>query len=539
MSMSISKRLVVMSRGAILALIVVGLIGFLTARQITADMKYTSENVIRSLGLLSDAESSFLLIRVNGLYHLSYDDAAKKAPHDVAIKQKVTDIRKNLGENEKSVTDPRDKALLEEDKQFFSAYVTVLERVLEKSLANDRVGANAVIEKEWKPAGEKLTYAFGQHKQYNEKLAADLAQNAAAAGQRNAVITAFAAVAGMLIVGVMGILLSRGIQQSLRKMHDTMFRVQGHLDFTARVEGLPRDEIGEAAEAFNLLLDKLQGNLRQVSANASQVATSASEVAAVSNQIATASQAQSEAASSMASSVEQMSVSINHVGDRANEASRVSSESGKLAEEGEAVISQTMREVSQASATASQAEERIRKLENESERISSVVAVIKEVADQTNLLALNAAIEAARAGEQGRGFAVVADEVRKLAERTAVSTQEITHTIESMRQGARDAVDGMRNVVLQVEQSAKLANHANEVMIKVGSGSREAVSMVGEISSAMSEQTHASHSIAKQIEHVASMSDEGSAAASESASAAHDLESLARSMQGMIAAYRL
>ncbi|SFN06894.1 methyl-accepting chemotaxis protein [Formivibrio citricus] len=539
MNLTISRRLAVMSVGAVLALIIVGLIGFVTARQITADMKYTSENVIRSLGLLSDAESSFLLIRVNGLYHLSYDDAARKAPHDEVIKQKVADIRKNLGEYEKSVTDPRDKALLEEDKQLFTAYVVALDRMLEKSRANDRAGANTVIEAEWKPAGEKLTKAFAQHKQYNEKLAADLAQKAAATGQRNAVITAIATLAGVLLVSVMSVLLCRGIRNSLKKMHDAMFRVQGQLDFTARVEGLGRDEIGETADAFNRLLDKLQENLRQVANNANQVATSASEMAAISNQIATASVAQSEAASSMASSVEEMSVSINHVGDRANVASQFAGESGKLAAEGEQVIGQTMQEVSQAAATASQAEERIRKLESESERISSVVAVIKEVADQTNLLALNAAIEAARAGEQGRGFAVVADEVRKLAERTAASTQEITQTIESMRQGARDAVEGMHHVVQQVEQSAKHASHANEVMIKVGSGSREAVSMVGEISSAMREQTHASHSMAQQIEHVASMSEEGSAAASESARSARDLERLAGSMQGMIAAYRL
>lgn len=539
MNMSISKCLAVMSLGAVLALVLVGVIGFTTARQIAADLKYTSENVIRSLGLLSDAESSFLLIRVNGLYHLSYKDQARKGPHDEVIKQKVADIRKNLGEYEKSVTDPRDKSLLEEDKQLFTAYVVALERMLEKSRANDQVGAEAVIEAEWKPAGSKLTTAFAQHKQYNEKLAADLAQKSAATGQRNAIITAVATLSGVLLVSLMGIFLSRGIRYSLGKMHDAMFRVEGQMDFTARVEGLRQDEIGETAEAFNRLLSKLQDSLRQVSTNAGQVATAASEMAAISNQVASASLAQSEAASSMASSVEQMSVSINHVGDRANEASQFSSESGKLASEGEEVISQTMREVSQASTTASQAEESIRKLENESERISSVVAVIKEVADQTNLLALNAAIEAARAGEQGRGFAVVADEVRKLAERTAASTQEITLTIESMRQGSRDAVEGMRHVVQQVEQSVKHASYANEVMIKVGNGSREAVSMVGEISSAMREQTHASHSMAKQIEHVASMSEEGSAAANESARSAHDLERLAGSMQKMVAAYRL
>ena len=539
MRLSIAKRLALMSAGAVLALVVVGIIGYTTARQIAADMKFTSENVIRSLGLLSDAESNFLLIRVNGLYHLSYDDPAKKASHEAVIKRMSENIRKNFSEYEKTVTDPRDTSLLEEDKQLFSAYQTALERMLAKSHANDREGANTVIESEWKPAGEKLTQALAQHKQYNEKLAADLAQNAAATGQRNAILIALVTLAGVLLLSVMSLLLSRGIRYSLNKMHDVMFKVEEALDFTARAEGLRRDEIGETADAFNRLLDKLQMNLRQISDNANQVATAAGEMAAISNQVASASVQQSESASSMAASVEQLSVSINHVGDRAVEASQFSSESGKLAIEGEDAISQTMHEISQASATASTAEGRIRKLENQSEQISSVVAVIKEVADQTNLLALNAAIEAARAGEQGRGFAVVADEVRKLAERTAASTQEITQTIESMREGAHGAVDGMHMVVQQVEESVRLANNANEVMIKVGRDSREAASMAEEISSAMREQMQASNSIATQIESVAQMSEEGNAAASESASSARELARLATNMQGIIATYRL
>lgn len=539
MNMTISQRLAVMSGGALLTLMIAGLAGYFTTQQVTSSLKFTSENVITSLGLLSNAESDFLLIRVNGLYHLSYDDPAKRAPHDAAIKQKTDGIVKGFAAYEQLVTDAADRSLLENDKKLFSEYVAALNRMLEKSRANDRAGANAVIENEWKPAGVKLTSAFAEHKKFNEQLASELAQKAAVAAQRNSFITGLATLAGVILVSVMSLFLIRGIRHSLREMHDTMVKVEGQLDFTARVRELPRDEIGETAEAFNRLLDKLQDNLRQVSANSGRVAKSASEMAAVSRNIAAASAQQSDVASSMAASVEQMSVSINHVGDRANEASQFSSESGELAAEGEKVISQTVQEVRQASTSAAQAEECIRTLESQSEQISSVVAVIKEVADQTNLLALNAAIEAARAGEQGRGFAVVADEVRKLAERTAASTQEITNTIESMRHGASSAVESMHSVVQQVERSAQLSSHANEVMIKAGNGSREAVSMVGEISCAMREQTQASQSIAQQIESVAQMSEKGSAAASESARSAQELEQLSQSMQNMVAAYKL
>ena len=539
MNLTIAWRLMVMSTGAVLALLIVGLLGYTTAQQITEDLKFTTGNVIPRLGLLSDAQSNFLLIRVNGLYHLSYDDPAKKAPHDSVIAQKIDAIRQSFSEYERLLTDARDKSFLEDDKTVFAAYLVALDRMLEKSRANDRAGANEVIETEWKPAGEKLTRAFAEHKKYNEKLAADLAQTAIASAHRNLVIIAVAALFGVLLVGVMSLLLSRGIRYSLREMHTTMLRVEGQLDFTARVKALHQDEIGDIAAAFNRLLDTLQENMRQVATHSGEVAVAAAAMVAVSDQVASASAQQSEAASSMAASVEQMSVSITHVGDRANDASKFSSETGELATSGEKVIGLTMLEIKQASVSATQAEERIRTLERESERISSVVAVIKEVADQTNLLALNAAIEAARAGEQGRGFAVVADEVRKLAERTAVSTNEITKTIDSMRKGAHTAVDGMQQVVIQVEQSVQRSSQANDVMINVGKGSREALAMVGEISSAMREQSQASQSIAQQIENVAQMSEEGSAAAYESARSANSLQELANNMQKIVSAYRL
>ncbi|WP_295003885.1 methyl-accepting chemotaxis protein [uncultured Dechloromonas sp.] len=288
---------------------------------------------------------------------------------------------------------------------------------------------------------------------------------------------------------------------------------------------------------------KMQANLQhmldELRRNADGVANAAHEMATTSQQVAGASALQSEAAASMAAAVEEMTVSINHVSDSAHHAHSVTTQTGELSNAGNQAIDETVAEMQRISATVHQASSTIREMGESSQRISSIVGVIKDVADQTNLLALNAAIEAARAGEAGRGFAVVADEVRKLAERTAKATTEISDMVSTVQGNAELAVSTMDETVARVAEGVSLARKTSESMLSINHGAQQVMDTVTDISNALREQGVASNEIAVNVENIARRSEENSSAVRAVAETAIHLEKLAADTRQAVSRFRI
>ncbi len=334
-------------------------------------------------------------------------------------------------------------------------------------------------------------------------------------------------------------LMARAIANPLSKFTSHIEEVANSSDFTQRIASAGNNEIGHAASAFNKLTAALQESLRKLLQSVDQVSSAAKMLADASAQVASGSAQQSGATASIATSVEQGTKSINSVSGHAQDVLAISANSAELSQRGQHTIQETVAEVLRIEETIRNSANVIGDLGQKSSNISSVVQVIKDVADQTNLLALNAAIEAARAGEQGRGFAVVADEVRKLAERTTQSTHEITQLIGNIQQSSHVAIDSMNNAVNQVDQGVVMAKQAGEVVDQIKDRASSVTGAVQKIASALTEQSSASNTIAVQIEDVARMTDVNSKATSDMSTAIRNLESLVSEMRSIGGRFRI
>ena len=282
--------------------------------------------------------------------------------------------------------------------------------------------------------------------------------------------------------------------------------------------------------AMKVMQSNLQKLIGEIQTDADMVASAAKKMTIAAEDVAWSSNQQSASSLEIAAAMEQSTVSINLMSDSANRAQTISGDSELLMNETSGVVSEAVNRIAKIATVVEQASQTVRTLGQESENVSKIVLVIKEVADQTNLLALNAAIEAARAGEQGRGFAVVADEVRKLAERTTQSTQEITTMISSMQSSARDAVTCIEDAVANVNEGVILTKRVGESVSRLGASSHEVKEVIIDVSSALREQNAASNEIARNVEQIAQTGERNSGAVGAVAKAATELQQLANSL---------
>jgi methyl-accepting chemotaxis protein len=337
---------------------------------------------------------------------------------------------------------------------------------------------------------------------------------------------------------VCGILVSRSILQPVSGLRDALNAAQRDNDLTVRARGAGSDELGQAMDAFNALMAHWQQTVGRLKHDAARLSGASTSVASATRDIAGQAQAQSEAASSTAASVEKVSVSISQVAEHAEQTQGIAQQATALSESGRETMRKAAQSMTRLAGSVQDSARLIEALAKRSAEISTIVEVIRDISEQTNLLALNAAIEAARAGEQGRGFAVVADEVRKLAERTGASTTEISALTGTIQAEVASAVAQLKQSTTQVDEGVGLSAEVEQALAQIQDGAGSTRNFVGDIAWAAAEQRSASQDIAKHVERIARMAEDSSRAIEVATDAARDLETLATAVNSQVSQFR-
>lgn len=507
-----------------------------------------------SLGTLQDrteemasaARKVQLSLVIPGILNLNRERAIKSLllddPEDIRAldAERARTVQLNdvyLKEFEASVKDPEGIALLQTMREKRKIYLDSLAAFVQKSKGADRAMLMATVDRE---LGDKVKAYQDAYNTMSDYQAASLKKDQELA--TNTVSRVRTLVIVTLLIGILASLalitwITRSVFRTLGgepadAARSVALIAQG--DLTQPIPSSRPDSLLGHLEAMRCELNSVIARLK---GGADRLVSFSGELAKASETVAQGAGRGSDAASSIAASIEQMTTSISDLSNNAS-AAAATRQTGQIAASGSSTVMDLANGMATLSVSVRDSAGKVAELGQQSDEIRSIVGLIQSIADQTNLLALNAAIEAARAGEQGRGFAVVADEVRLLAQRTTQSTQEIASKIQGIQSNVKAVVAIMDHNVEQVTQGEQLASHGAEAISTIQKATEEVVSIVRNISDAVRENSTASQEVARTVEHIATLSEQNSHSSNEVAGTANELTELAHELSRISAQFK-
>jgi methyl-accepting chemotaxis protein len=352
-------------------------------------------------------------------------------------------------------------------------------------------------------------------------------------------VTIIGTLIAIAISSTIAFFIVRGIMQPINATNTILKNITEQGDLTKRVAITSGDEIGEMGEYFNAFVSKLQGIIREIVESATQLSVAAEQMSKVAADTNEGLNRQNSETVQVATAMTEMAATVDEIARNSQNGSDAASSSDREAKSGNQAVSITIKTINELAGDVENSAMILENLKGDSENISAVLDVIKNIADQTNLLALNAAIEAARAGEQGRGFAVVADEVRTLAQRTQNSTSEIENLISALQKGAESAVNAMEQNRTKAAETVEQAAQAGEFLESITQGVSTILDMNSQIAVSSEEQAAVAQEINRSIVSIQSISDETSAGATQTSESSKEVTILGNRLRQLVEQFRV
>ena len=436
------------------------------------------------------------------------------------------------------IADEEEKKIFADFTSDWDKYIGVSNNILKLVRDGKRAEAKALLQGESHKAFDDARAKMEEDIDFNMKAASGLAAEMEAIYQ-----SSWKWITGVLTVSVlMGLLITVVIIKSIKDPLQRLMDVSGKIidgDLTATVAVTGNDELGQLGRRYNEMGLSLQETMKKIGEAAVHLASSSTQLSATSEQISRGASDQDSQATQVAAAMEQMSATVMEVARNSAEAADSAREASTTAKDGGGIVDKTVGRMEKIAKATQETGRIIDALGQSSDKIGEIISVINDIADQTNLLALNAAIEAARAGEQGRGFAVVADEVRKLAERTTKATKEIAVMINTIQDDTSGAVRSMAEGGKEVEEGVELAREAGRSLENIVQKADRVTEMVQRIAAASEQQSTASEQISGNVENIAGVIKQNASAVHESSTAAQELANLAQELQGLVSRFKV
>ncbi|KQB93934.1 chemotaxis protein [Geobacillus sp. PA-3] len=532
MKMTVRKKLLA-GFGLVYVLIAL-LVGFACYEMSTLDRTYT-DVIDNRMPKLVDAKQLEVLIRrqVGSMrgYLLSGDETEREN-----FEKAHEEYKKTSETLDASLTQEKTKQLLAELDLLEQQFYELSQRAFELKEQNKPEQYNALVITTGRDITAQFDVKMNEFVALQQRELDRASHNASASAERVLRLVLIVSVLAVAAGAIVSYYISRSLSLPLLALSEAAKRIAAG-DLTETKTGVHnRDEIGELAASFEQMAKNLRGVLHEVAQNAEQVAASSEELAASAEQTSKATEQiamtiqgvasgvdkQMQSVEETSAAVNTMSEQIGQISERAQSVAAIAAETSKQAADGGQTIEASVAQMNKVNSTVEQLAEVIKGLGRRSEQIGSIIEAIRNIAAQTNLLALNAAIEAARAGEHGRGFAVVADEVRKLAEQSAESARQIAELIAAIQEETAHAVQSMESVVNEVTAGTGVIRTSGETFSQIRAAVDEVAKQIRDVSASVSEMAASSEQIVRSVQLVADVAESTSAGTQEVSAATEE-----------------